>query len=147
MTERLNKKMFVGILLIVIAVVAIVICLVLWNGSKSLTLSDGVHEDFYISCVDTGQTETVDMGTNEYGVSAETTLKVFKCTAKSKDNSITHDLNLTLAEAALIFATWDFCDQKGQALSANIVVDSGAHDSVPKPHTCVDLQPAQSDLD
>lgn len=147
MTERSNKKVLVGALLIAVTVVAIIVCLILWKGSEPHSLSDGVHEDFLISCVDTGETVTETMGPNEHGVSAEMTLKVFTCTAKSQHDSTVHQLNLTLADAALIYATWDYCDQKGQVLSANIVVDSGAHDSVPKPHTCVDLQPAQSGPD
>ena len=137
-TRQFSPRMLIAIAMLVVVVLVIIFVFLTRNTRSTPTQSDGLHTDFYISCVDTGQTVTEDMGTNEAGISASMTLKVFECMATSPDGSVSRVLNLSMAESSQIFGASEHCDSMDKQLQADIVIDSETYDQVLQPFTCVD---------
>ena len=143
--KKLNWKVLVAGGLFVI--VATVVFLLVKNGMERGTggLPDGIHESFHISCIDTGTTKSIDMGTNESGVSTEVTYFVFECDANQPGSGESFMLNLDINHAATVFSSWQFCAKKGMDLEADIEINSNDFDRVLDPMICVNETKNNSD--
>ncbi len=137
-----KQRVLLAIPLFVVAVLAIVACFMIWNLINPQTLAEGVHEDFFISCDDTGRTHfhfwvTTEVNGGDFEV-RRGDFPLFPCTATPPDSSASHDLNLSGDGLFEVNREWNYCDSIEKRLQADIVIDNEDYDQVLPPFTCVD---------